>query len=109
MIPGLISYHSSALISVAVIDQTTGAVGPSFPLATLAAGAATTYISSQIEAVTGVIPNGTRPRLRVTSPTASLQVSSFFLQPDGNFNEVSGGQLSNPGPGGATAVVPTGN
>ena len=97
--------NSSALISVAVIDQTTGAVGPSFPLATLAAGAATTYISSQIEAVTGVIPNGTRPRLRITSPTASLQVVAFFLQPDGNFNDVSGGQLSNPPP----AVVPTGN
>jgi len=100
--------NASAPVSVAVINATTGVTGPSNVLATIAANGATTFTAAQVEVATGAItPCTDRPRLLVTSPTASLQVSSFFLQPDGNFNEVSGGQLSNP-PGLPTAT-PTGN
>ncbi len=94
-----------APISVAVIDQATGVAGSSAVLGTLAAGAAKTYLASDIEGATGVIAAGLRPRLRITAPTAALQVQSFMSSPSGVFSDMSGGQLSNPAP--ATAI--TGN
>ena len=99
------SGSTSALISVAVVDQTTGVAGSSFALGTLAGGAAKTYLASDIEAVTGALAASARPRLRVTAPTSSLQVQSFMSSPSGVFTDMSGGQLSNPSP--ATAI--TGN
>ncbi len=96
---------TAAPVSVAVIDQATGVAGSSAVLGTLAAGAAKTYLASDIEGAIGSIAAGLRPRLRITAPTAALQVQSFMSSPSGVFSDMSGGQLSNPAP--ATAI--TGN
>ena len=91
-------------ISVAVIDQTTGVAGTSAVLGTLAAGAAKTYLASDIETAVGALAANARPRLRITAPTSSIQVQSFMSSPNGTFTDMSGGQLSNP-----TGVTITGN
>jgi len=86
----------SANISAAIVSDTTGLTGvPGVIVKALPAGAAATLTSSQIEAAIvaagGTAPTATsRPRLYVSGPT-SLTVQSFFLSPNGDFNEVSSG------------------
>ena len=83
---------SSTPVTVALLDGTTGARGSSVILANLAAGAAQTFSSSQIEAALGSpVAAGSRPRIAVSGNTV-LEVQSFLTQPGGAFTEVSGGQ-----------------
>lgn len=84
---------SSAPISVAVIDPTTGVAGASSVLGTLAAGAAKTYLASDVETALGTSLAATlRPRIRVSGPTSSLQVQSFMSSPSGVFSDMTGAQ-----------------
>ena len=79
-------------ITVSLIDGTTGVTGNSFTLASsLAAGAAQTFTSSQIESIIGPVGSGLRPRLRITG-NVQLEVQSFITQPGGAFTNVSTGQ-----------------
>lgn len=94
----------AAPISVAVIDSTTGAVGSSSVLGTIAASGTTTFTAAQIEAAIGVQSATARPRLRITAPTGNLQVQSFMSSPSGVFSDMGFGQLYNAG-----GTVPTGN
>jgi len=86
----------SANISAAIVSDTTGLTGTPGVIATaLPAGAAVTVPSSLIEAAIvkagGTAPTAaSRPRLYVSGPT-SIAVQSFFLSPNGDFNEVSSG------------------
>jgi hypothetical protein len=86
----------SANISAAIVSDTTGLTGvPGVIVKALPAGAAATLTSSVIEtaivAAGGTAPTkDSRPRLYVSGPT-SLTVQSFFLSPNGDFNEVSSG------------------
>jgi len=83
----------SATVSVAVIDPVLGTAGTAAALTTLAPGAATTFSSTQIEAVTPAIASTTRPRLRFTAPTNGLNVQSFVLtNANGNFSDTTGAQ-----------------
>jgi len=96
---------ASAIISAALIDETTGVAGTSASLGTLASGAAKTFTAAQIEAATGAVLATARPRLRITAPSSALQVQSFMSSPSGVFTDMSGGQLYNPG----AATTITGN
>lgn len=86
----------TANISAAIVSDTTGATGVSGVFATaVPPGGAVTVPSSTIEhaivAAGGVAPAAaSRPRLYVTAPT-TIAVQSFFLSPNGDFNEVSSG------------------
>lgn len=82
----------SSSISVAVIDETTGAAGTAFVLGTLAAGAAKNYSSTDVEAVTGAITSTARPRLRITGPTNTLNVQTFLALPSGDIVDMTGAQ-----------------
>lgn len=82
----------SAAVSVAKIDSTTGAVGTSGVLGTVAAGATTNFTASQIESVIGTIPATERPRLRLTAPTNGMKVQSFLGQPNGTTSDFSSAQ-----------------
>jgi len=88
----------SATIYVAVIDQATGTVGTKLGnLGTLAAGAATSFTSKQIEdalvaAGAPVIAASDRPRLRFTAATGSLDVQSFLANPGGVVSDMTGAQ-----------------
>ncbi|WP_025917407.1 reprolysin-like metallopeptidase [Herminiimonas sp. CN] len=75
----------------AMLDEASGAAGiPRTIIGSLAGFGATTLSSDQVEAALGVaIPAGNRPRIRVSSATATLEVQSFLLQPGGAFNEIS--------------------
>jgi len=79
-------------VTASVIDGATGAISVTGTLITALAGnAALTLTSTQVEAALGIaIPAVDRPRLRVSSATASLTVQSFLLQPGGAFDEISG-------------------
>jgi len=86
----------SANVSAAIISDTTGKTGIAGVIATaVPPGGAVTLPSSTIEtaivAAGGTAPAATsRPRLYVSAPT-SITVQSFFLSPNGDFNEVSSG------------------
>lgn len=83
----------AAPISVAVINGDTGVVGASGTLiSSLPAGAAKTLSASQVEAVTGAIAAGDRPRLRISGPTDWLNVQSFMSNPGGVVSDMTGGQ-----------------
>lgn len=81
---------TAAPVTVAVLDDVTGAVGPSAVLIpSLPANAAMTLTSTQVEAALGTqIPAANRPRIRISS-SVLLAVQSFLLQPGGAFNEIS--------------------
>lgn len=80
-------------VSVTLVDAASGALGAAGTLlASLPAGAAQTFTSSQVEAALGAtVAAGSRPRILVTGNT-SLEVQSFLTQPGGAFTEVSNGQ-----------------
>jgi len=82
----------SAAISVAKIDDATGTVGTAGQLGTLPAGATANYSPAQIEAVTGAIASTSRPRLRITAPTNSLNVQTFLALPSGDITDMTGAQ-----------------
>ena len=71
-------------ITVAVIDENTGAVGPAGTLVSaLPAGAAVTYAATNIEQALGApIAAGARPRIRV-SAQVPIQAQSFQTNPGG--------------------------
>ena len=82
-------------VTVAVIDPTVGTTGAAATLiASLPAGAARNFSSSQLETALGTsIAAGTRPRIQISgNGTNVLEVQSFLIQPGGAFNEVSGAQ-----------------
>lgn len=83
----------SAPISIALIDPTTGVVGPTCSLGTLAGGAATNFTPTQIEASTclGTISSTSRPRLRITAPTNGMNVQTFLAEPNA-IVDMTGGQ-----------------
>lgn len=79
-------------VSIALVDGETGALSNASTLiASMPGGAAQTFSSSQIEAVMGTIPAGSRSRLQI-SGTSTLEVQSFITQPGGAFTNISGGQ-----------------
>lgn len=83
----------SAEISGAVITESTGAVGTSVALATLAAGAATTVSASALETALGgatVFTSTARPRIRISGPTNGLEVQTYVFNPNGNFSIIHG-------------------
>lgn len=88
----------SAAVNVAVIDPVTGTASAAVSMGTLAAGAATTLSSTQVEALAGfnggtALVGTSRPRLRFTAPTNGMTVQSFLLtNANGNFSLVSGGE-----------------
>jgi len=83
----------TADVKAAVIDPTTGVIGSAFTIiSALPARAAKTMTSTEIEAIIGAIPSGTRPRIRITAPTTGMNVQSFFLQPGGAFTDANGAQ-----------------
>lgn len=85
----------SAAVSGAFVDPVTGLAGSNVVvIPSLAAGAASTLTSAQIEAaIGGTAPAATaRPRLRFTAPTNSLEIQSFILSPNGTFSDVTGAQ-----------------
>ena len=68
---------------------------PATLIASLVGGASSTLSSAQVEAVLGAptVIGSNRPRLRLTAPTNSLDVQSFFLtNATGNFSDVTGAQ-----------------
>ena len=75
---------SATPVTVAVIDQNTGAVGTAGTLTSaLPAGAAVTYAATDIERALGApIDAESRPRIRV-SALAGVQVQSFQSNPSG--------------------------
>ncbi|MDT9001255.1 hypothetical protein RQP53_18395 [Paucibacter sp. APW11] len=81
----------SAPVSIAMIDPATGTAGTAQVIGTIPAGAATTFTGAQVEALIGALDKSARPRLRLTAPTAQLQVQSFVQSANGTFTEVSGG------------------
>lgn len=87
----------SAVISVALIDGTTGTASTTGSLGTLAAGAAANFSSTQVEAAllaAGVTAPAatTRPRLRITAPTSGMNVQTFLFDAAGNFADMTGAQ-----------------
>ncbi|MDP2829371.1 MAG: hypothetical protein Q8O37_12295 [Sulfuricellaceae bacterium] len=82
----------SAAVNVALINSTTGAVGASGALGTLAAGAVAIYNPTQIEAITGAIASTDRPRLRITAPTTGIKVQTYVAQPSGDIANMSSAQ-----------------
>ena len=85
--------NTATPVSVAYIDPDTGVIGQSkLLMASLPAGGARTFISSEVEQVLGLsIAGGLRPRIQITGNQV-LEVQSFLLQPSGSFLEVSGAQ-----------------
>ena len=79
-------------VTASLIDGVTGAVTATGTLITSLAGNAAMFLSSkQVEAALGLaLPADDRPRIRVSSATANLDVQSFLLQPGGAFDELSG-------------------
>ena len=72
-----------------------GTTGSPATLATMAAGSATTFTSSQIEAILGAPVGGStvRPRLRLSAPTTGMNAQSFILtNANGTFSDVTGAQ-----------------
>jgi len=68
----------AAQASVAVINDVTGTTGTSNPIGSvLPVGGAEIFSQSQIEAVTGALPN-TRPRLQFTAP-GQIRVQTFVV------------------------------
>jgi len=102
----------AANINAAIVSDVTGKTGVQGVVATaVPPNGAVTLSSSQIEAAivaaTGVAPAGTagaasgfRPRLFVSAPT-TIAVQSFISDANGNFSEVSGGNVGNIAPGSA--------
>ncbi len=87
-------------ISLDLIDGDTGAktVSGKQLVASLPAGAATTFTAQQIEAALGVsLPAGARPRIRVSANVA-IDVQSLMGNPSGVVTQISGAQS------GATSV-----
>ena len=83
---------SATPVTMALVDGNTGVQSNAVVIATLPAGGAQTFTSSQIEAAMGVnVAAGSRPRIAVTGNNV-LEVQSFLTQPGGAFTEVSGGQ-----------------
>ena len=83
---------SATPVTMALVDGNTGVQSNAVVIATLPAGGAQTFMSSQIEAAMGVnVAAGSRPRIAVTGNNV-LEVQSFLTQPGGAFTEVSGGQ-----------------
>jgi hypothetical protein len=80
-------------VTLAYVDPDTGVVGTAKTLlASLPAGAARTFSSSEVEAALGSSISPTlRPRIQV-SGTTDLEVQSFLMQPGKVLSEVSGGQ-----------------
>ena len=80
---------SATAVNVAVINGTTGAVGPSGQLAaSLPAGAAITFTAQDVEATLGApLPGGDRPRIRVTAAASTIDVQSFMSNPGGVITE----------------------
>lgn len=100
-VPGYVSFlrvinagTSAAPLSVALIDDVTGAVGSLHTLtSSLQANAATFFSSSQVEAALGLnISASSRPRIRISS-SADLRVQAFLLQPGGAYNEFSSSSI----------------
>lgn len=85
---------SATPVTAALIDGTTGAVGSAKTIiGSLAGFGAVTLSSSQVESALGIsIADSARPRIRVSSTGALLEVQSFLLQPGGAFNEMSNGR-----------------
>jgi alpha-tubulin suppressor-like RCC1 family protein len=85
--------NTATPVTVAVIDENTGAVGNAGTLTTaLPAGAAVTYAATDIEQALGApIDAGSRPRIRV-SAQAAVQVQSFQSNPSGVVTLNSGAQ-----------------
>lgn len=72
-----------------------GVTGNAGTLGTLAAGASATYDSTAIEAALTAAGNAAfsaseRPRIRISAPTNSMSVQSFFLNPDNSFSTLHG-------------------
>lgn len=90
-------------ITVARIDGQTGVVQSQGTLvASLGAGASTTFTAKQVETAMGMMMAASdRPRIRVGATNTTISAQSFLLQPGGVFNEVSPAQT------GSTIVVPT--
>jgi Subtilase family/Putative binding domain, N-terminal len=78
-------------VTATLLDGTTGvAVASATVINSLTALAATTLSATLIEAALGVsIAANDRPRLRISSAGAGLEVQSFLLQPGGAYNEIS--------------------
>ena len=85
---------AASAITVAKVDPATGVVGtPRNLFASLAAGAAQTVTSTQVEAALGqAIPDTERPRLLIAATGTTLEVQSFLLQPGGAFSQLSSGR-----------------
>lgn len=81
---------SATTVTVTRIDPSTGSTGTAATLiASLPAGAATTFSAAQIEAVLGVpMAASDRPQLLV-SASSTLNVQSFLVQPGGAFTDIS--------------------
>lgn len=101
-VPGYTSYlrvindsASASAISASVMDDVTGlALASGTLIASLPGYAATTLSSAQVETALGLaISAGSRPRIRVSTPSGSinLRTQSLLLQPGGAFNEISNG------------------
>lgn len=84
----------SAVVSVALVDDVTGVAGTSGALGTLAAGASRNFSPQDIEAVTGAVASTSRPRLRITAPTNTMNVQTYLAQPVGAgvISDMTGGQ-----------------
>ena len=94
---------AASLVTAALIDPDTGLVGSAKTVApALAGNSSMTLSSAQIEAALGVtIAAVSRPRIRLTAASATLEVQSFLLQPGGVYNEISNGTM------GSTVTVRT--
>jgi len=81
-------------VTIARIDPSTGITGtPATLIANLQAGAAMSFVGSQIESALGLSLSATdRPQMVVTGTTSTLDAQSFFIQPGGAFTDVSSSQ-----------------
>ncbi len=87
----------TAAVSASVVDETSGVAGASAiitKLASMAPGAAVTITSQDVEAAVGTLLATTRPRIRITAPTNSLQVQNMLFTPNGGFTNNSNAQTT---------------
>lgn len=80
---------STAQMSVAVADDTTGVTGASALIGSpVAAGGVLRLSQAQIEAVVGAVSTTARPRLVFTAPTSSMEAQSLMLS-NGVYTNIS--------------------